>query len=116
MTAGEPSQDATYIKTIMELTKVKEIVAQILENDVRAKNDDKWLCYRVFQGIAEQNGKKIFIPFELFTKFCSFESISRVRRKLNEQGKYLPTDPEVIRQRAKRRVAVRDWSLVDKEK
>lgn len=39
--------------------------------------------------------------------------IGRIRRKFNEKGKYLPTDPEVRRKRKVSEEAWREWSQLN---
>jgi len=63
---------------------LKYIVADVLETDERARNDDKWLVWVVLR----RWGIGIYIPFEQFKNMPSFESISRYRRKLQEGGRY----------------------------
>lgn len=68
---------------------LREIVERLLDSDTRCRNDTKFLTYRVFQEIAKSNGEKIFIPFTLFDKFPSFESVARCKRDiLNKEGRY----------------------------
>lgn len=62
-----------------------KIVEKILEKEPRAREDDKYLCYLVYQKIAKKEGEVVWIPFNLFKKFPAFETISRIRRKLNEK-------------------------------
>ena len=114
LTAGVPSEDETYIKTLLEFASTKELVERILKEDARTRNSDKLLIYRVISHICRKYDKGLFIPFELFDSFPAYESVTRCRRKIQEQGKYLPTDPEVIKRRDKRERAVRDWAIVDK--
>jgi hypothetical protein len=114
MVAGVPSEDETYIKTLLEFASTKQLVGNILAGNEKARNSDQWLIYYVLNTICQKFDKKLFIPFELFAEFPQQESITRTRRKWNEQGKYLPTDPKVIEHRRKRQRAVRDWALVDK--
>jgi transposase len=64
--------------------KIIEIVNKTLEEFPETRDNDKMLCYRVYEKIAKENGEKIFIPFNLFKKFPAFETISRLRRRLNE--------------------------------
>lgn len=90
--------------------KTCELVETILHQDERARKDDKWLCYRVYQIIAQKNGCKVFIPFELFNIFPAFETISRVRRKLQRQGKYT-ADEETRFMRDMREMGVKHWSV-----
>lgn len=52
----------------------------------------------------------MFIPFDLWDKFPAFETVKRVRAKIqNEEGKFLPTDPGVIEKRRSREKAVKRW-------
>lgn len=93
-----------------DLNTLTKRVENILSRDNNAKNSDKWLIYRVLEEISQENGCNLFIPFTLFDKFPSFESITRCRRKLNEKGRYLPTDREVIEKRKKRERVFRNWA------
>jgi hypothetical protein len=93
-----------------DLNTLTKRVENILSRDNNAKNSDKWLIYRVLEEISQENGEKLFIPFTLFDEFPSFESITRCRRKLNEEGKHLPTDREVIEKRKKREKVFRTWA------
>jgi len=71
-----------------DLLKVKNVVAKVLETDVRTRNDDKWLIIRVLKEL----GINIFIPYEKLESMPSFESITRARRKFQEAGLYPPTE------------------------
>ena len=85
--------------TKSEIRKVSDIVLKLLKEDDRAKNDDKWLTYRVFREYTN-----IYIPFEDFQIIPSFETVSRVRRKIQNVDKlYQPTSAEVINKRTKRK-------------
>lgn len=61
---------------------------QVLAEDARSRNDDKWLVYSVYRKIT-----KIFIPFEDFEKLPSPETITRMRRDFQyNKGKYQATE------------------------
>ena len=62
-----------------------KLVEEILNEFPETKSNDKMLCYKVYERIAKQNGETIWIPFNLFKLFPAFETISRIRRKLNEE-------------------------------
>ena len=62
-----------------------EIVSQILEEFPETKGNDKMLCYKVWERIAKENGEIVWMPFNLFKILPAFETISRTRRKLNEE-------------------------------
>lgn len=110
---GVPSEDETYIRTLLEFASTKALVERILTENEKARNSDQWLIYYTLNAICQKFNKRLFIPFELFAEFPSQESITRTRRKLNEQGKCLPTDQKVIERRRIRQRAVRDWALVE---
>ena len=93
------------VRTMTKLKEVKKLVEQILAEDERARNDDKWLIYRVLSHYT-----KVYIPFEDFEKIPSYETITRARRLIqNKEGKYLPTDPEVLKKRRIFEEEIKEW-------
>jgi hypothetical protein len=85
----------TYTKT--EVHNVKKQVLELLEKDIRCRNDDKYLTYCVMRKYTN-----IYIPFEDFGKIPAFETIKRTRANIqNKQKLFLPTIEEV---RIKRRI------------
>jgi hypothetical protein len=93
-------------KTKKEFNKTQEIVLDILKNDERSRNDDKWLTYLVMRKFTN-----IYIPFEDFNKIPSFETIRRVRQKIqNTMCQYMPTNDKVINKRHLRERFVRNWA------
>lgn len=98
--------------TIFELHSVSSLVMQLLKLDVRCRNSDKWLSYRVYQEIARANGSNVFIPFALFDKLPSFETIARVRRKIqNDRALFLPTDRLVLEKRKIKEEIISEWGV-----
>jgi len=88
----------------VELRKVKDIVLSLLESEERCRNDDKWLTYKVMRCFT-----KIYIPFQDFDKMPSFETIKRVRAKIqNVDKKFPPTDEKVIKRRSVRQKVFSD--------
>ena len=69
-----------------DVLSVKDTTERVLSSDVRARNNDKWLNLCVLRAM----GFHIYIPYNELDNMPSFESISRCRRKLQEEGKYLP--------------------------
>ena len=68
----------------MSSETLQELIMQILEEDERARDDDLWLTWRVYNRIS-----RVFIPFEDFKKLPRPESISRIRRFIqNTLGLY----------------------------
>ena len=106
--------EATTEETIREFSTVKKLVREILESDIKTRNSDKWLIYKTLCSICQKYDKRIFIPFELFDMLPSYETITRCRRKLNEQGICLPTNPDVLKQRARKEKGVRQWARQDR--
>ncbi len=81
-----------------KLKQTKERVAWILEHYPSARNSDtllEFLYLRIFEGID--------IPYVTWERLSriSLETVTRMRRKLNEEGLYLPTDPEILKKRSK---------------
>ena len=72
-----------------------DIIFELLEKDVRCRNDDKWLTYQVMRKFTN-----IYIPFEDFVKIPAFGTIQKIRQKIQNKKKlFPPTDPEVIKKR-----------------
>ena len=88
-----------------EFGSVEELVRLLLASDERCRRDDKWLVYRVLRHYSP-----VYIRYEDFVKFPSFETISRVRRKVqNVDGLFLP-DGKTAEKRLERECDVRKWS------
>lgn len=89
----------TEDNTIPEFRRVKDVVRQVLQAEVRARNDDKYLTWCVLNRM----GFKVFMDFKTFNDMPSFETIRRARQRIqNNDGEYMPTDSLVKRKRAKR--------------
>lgn len=94
-----------------ELDSLRGRVKRLLKTDAKCRDSNKWLIYTVLQEIAKENGQKIFIPFELFDKFPAYGSITRVKRKLKEEGEVPLGDPEVEKTSRNYEEQVRRWAL-----
>lgn len=68
---------------------IHKMVEKILSNDERSRNSDKWLILKVWESqglyLTEAQSYKFF-------SVASPETIRRIRQKLQESGKYQPTD------------------------
>lgn len=74
--------------------KYRERVLNLLKERPELRSDDKRLTYEIYQQIAKENGRGIYIPFDLWKKFPAFETIKRTRAKIqNEEGLYLSDSP-----------------------
>jgi len=72
-----------------EIKKLQYVIEEVLSEDKRARNSDKWLLIQVLRRM----GFKIYVDYNDLDQMPCFESIGRIRRKIqNEQGKYLPED------------------------
>lgn len=86
-------------KTSIEtLTKT---VISILEADTESRNDDRRLTFKVLQRLQGKcKGPLLTLKLRELRKLPAFATITRVRAVLqNQLHKYLPTSPEVRRQR-----------------
>jgi len=85
----------------VEFKTERDRVTVILAADERARNSDKWLVYKVWEQVARENGfKGIFVPFELFAKLPTTETITRSRRYIQHNlGLYPPTTQEIADRR-----------------
>jgi hypothetical protein len=86
----------------MKLMKVKKLVEEALEFDIRARNDDRILIFLILRKILYGRFVQydtLVIPRREFLKFPSFEAIIRARAKIqNVEKRFLPTN-ETVRQR-----------------
>lgn len=81
--------------TKKEFFSVKKIVLKLLEEDEKCRNSDKWLIYNVMKYYTD-----VSFPFENFLQLPSFESIRRIRAKIqNEKKLFPPTEKDVIAKR-----------------
>ena len=88
-----------------EFRNIKRWVEYWLENDPACRDDDKLLIYRIMCCTTD-----VKVSWEDFRKIPSFESIRRVRQKLQEQGLFPSTDLKVVLMRQLREEEVRAWA------
>lgn len=84
----------------MKLDKIENIVKNILEKDIKARSDDMYLYYTLctyYKGINEQAFYVIFndINYRKRCGYPAFESVSRARRKIQAENRYLKPPKEV---------------------
>ena len=85
---------------IRRLRTVKSRVEYVLENYPETRNDDRYLWLIYIRLFCPEMSKYIrFIPYDVLKNAPTFETIRRCRQKIQEQGMYLPTDPEVLARR-----------------
>jgi hypothetical protein len=86
-------------QTIDSLKKTKDKVAQILEKYPATKGDDRLLQFYFYKEFEPDKVKLSFKKFKMLMLMTSPETIRRVRQKLNEEGKFLPTDKTILKRR-----------------
>ena len=67
--------------------KLHDVVSKLLAEDLRCREDIKWLVYRVWSSYT-----KIFIPYESFENIPSPESIARCRRTIQHKENKFNTE------------------------
>jgi ribosomal protein S17E len=84
-----------------KLKTVKERVEYLLAKYPDARNSDFYLTILYIRHFVPELAQYIkYIPYNIIKKYDGlFESIRRARQKIQEEGRYLPTDPEVLRKR-----------------
>lgn len=76
-------------------SKHAQQVENLLHDYEQCRNSDSILII----GMLQINGATLTDNQKRIIKEMNFEGMTRERRKLQEAGKYLPTDPEVSRRR-----------------
>ena len=85
-----------------KLKTVKERVEYILENYPEARNDDFYLYILYVRLFEPELSQYIdYIPYNIIKRSTRFESVRRARQKIQEEGRYLPTDPKILRKRGR---------------
>jgi len=85
-----------------KLKTVKARVRWLMQKFPETRNSDLYLTILYLRYFTELGQYIKFIPYELIKKYDGiFETISRTRRKIQESGELLPTDPEVLKRRRK---------------
>ena len=92
-----------------KIKQVKKDVIEILEKYPTARNNDKELIIRFLlkRGILINKNHEFVMSYLGVSKLPTFESITRVRRKLQEEG-YFQADDEVSEGRRKSELEMRD--------
>ena len=86
-----------------EFDDTRALTESVLAEDPNARNNDLWLIISVWR----KQGLKVYLDYSKLGEVANFESIRRIRQKIqNEEGRYLPTNPEVCRQRRMRQEAI----------
>lgn len=85
-----------------KLKTTKERVEWLLQRFPETRNDDFYLYLLYIRYFCPELSNYIkFIPYDLVKKAPRPETIRRVRQKIQEEGRLLPTDPKVLKKRKK---------------
>lgn len=81
-----------------EIDTISNTVKHILEVDEKSRNSDKWLIIETLRAL----GFKIYIDYKELENMPSFETISRARRKIQEETPSLRSNEQVEDMRKER--------------
>lgn len=99
---GERELDEEEEELLEKLRTVKDRVEYLLARYPDARNSDLYLTILYLRKFTELGKYIRYIPYNVIKKYDGvFETIRRTRQKIQEEGRYLPTDPEVLRRRKK---------------
>jgi hypothetical protein len=88
-------------RLIADLKQKKNQVALILEKYPKTRNSDFLLTWTWLRLCPKVDVPKL--PYKTVRDLCgALETVRRVRQKLNEECRYLPTDPVVLKKRRRK--------------
>lgn len=97
--------------TRKEIETARKNVLRLLKEHPATRNDDKILVFQYWREIdqvKDNSGKVIsFLPYSEIMRATTIETIIRVRRLIQAEGRYLPTDPKIREKRMKRSKQIR---------
>lgn len=76
---------------------IRNTVIEVLREDPRARDSDKWLIIQVLRKL----GINIYLDYSQLKDMPSFESITRCRRSIQNQEGLYPPSQEIDTQRGK---------------
>lgn len=102
-------------KIIENLNGTSELVFEVLRDYPKARNDDCYMMYKVYQKMDRVAMNQL--PYGLWQRIYALsatESITRARRRIqNTYGFYPPTDPDVQLSRKIAQMAYHHWSQIE---
>jgi hypothetical protein len=98
-------------QVIETFENTKDLVEKVLREHEEARNNDFYLVYLCLKELLKPKGIYLpYIPYKYLKEFSGItETITRARRALNEQGLYLPTDPEVVQKRRRKQNVLKNY-------
>lgn len=89
-----------------EFDTTKAVVREVLKEKEKARNSDKFLIWFIKHEVEGHD----LNDFEEYKDSTNPETIRRVRQEIqNDEGKFLPTDAEVLKNREFKREEIRDY-------
>ena len=97
-----------------KLSTAKERIEYLLRKYPEARNSDFYLLILYIRNFVPELSKYIkYIPYEVIRKYDGLtETVRRARQLVQSEGRYLPTDPEILRKR--RRLAEKFRKVIPK--
>lgn len=89
------------------MDNIKDVVNDVLREDERARDSDKWLIIQVLRKL----GIKIFIDYSQLKDMPSFETITRCRRFIQHNEGLYPASGEVEAERKLRQHEIKHGGL-----
>jgi hypothetical protein len=91
--------------------KLINTVEFILKQEPETRNSDDYLVYCVWCKVEDATkADGIHLNLTKLKALPSYDTISRIRRKFQEESMYLPTNPAVIRKRRIKEEQMREWA------
>jgi len=94
-----------------EFSGARYEIIKVFKDHEQARNSDHYLIYKLWKRLRPD----MKITWEEWKQMPNFATIIRVRRKIQEDGLWLPTNPEVIKQRKIKAEQVRAWATKQDE-
>lgn len=88
----------------MEMEKTESQVKTLLSDDPRTRDSDLYLVVRYWQ---IYDNIPIHLTDEEMDRMTTAETITRARRKIQQQGLYKSSDPDVIKRRSDKNKRIR---------
>ena len=82
------------ITTYQELENTTKVIKRLLQTNSLARNSTKGCIFLAWKEICEEKGIVFDIPFKLFLTLPSNETISRVKRHIQNTEHSCRADPE----------------------
>ena len=100
------------------MRSIKDKVVYILDTYENTRNSDKYLYAMFLWDFHREHcvyiDEHLYIKWDVIFIAPNYESIIRIRQKLQEKGMFLPTDDNVATKRRKKEINIRSTIITDK--